>query len=115
MKEFMMIFIGPDYGELGFSPEQVEERMGRWFAWGEKMATDGIETAGNALMPQGKHIKGEDKVVTDGPYIEGKELVGGYYIFKAKDLDGAVEVAKGFPDFDIEGKVEVREVMVFDQ
>lgn len=114
MKEFMMIFMGPDYGELGFSPEQVEERMGRWFAWGEKMAADGIETTGNALMPHGKHLHGKEVVVTDGPYIEGKELVGGYYVFKAKDMAAAVEIAKGFPDFDIEGKVEVREVMVFE-
>ena len=114
MKKFMMIFMGPDYGELGMSPEQIEERMGRWFAWSEQMNANGRGHTGEALVATGKHISGTEKTVTDGPYLEGKELVGGYYIIEAKDYDDAVEVAKGFPDFDLEGKVEVREVMVFD-
>ena len=37
MKDFMMIFIGADYQELGLSPEQLQTRMGKWFAWNEKM------------------------------------------------------------------------------
>ena len=114
MKKFMMIFMGPDYGELGLSPEQIEERMGRWFAWSEQMNAKGIKHDGEALMASGKHISGLKKTVTDGPFLEGKELVGGYYIIHVKDYDQAVECAKGFPDFDLDGKVEVREVMVFD-
>lgn len=114
MKEFMMIFFGEDYGDLGFSPEQIEERMGKWFAWSEKMKANGIEAEGNALMAHGKHITGANATVTDGPFVEGKELVGGYYVFKAKDMDAAVEVAKDFPDFDLGSTVEVREVMVFE-
>ncbi len=115
MKDFMMIFMGRDYGELGFSPEQMEERMGRWFAWSEKMEANGREPKGEALLATGKHISGTDMTVTDGPFLEGKELVGGYYIIKAKDYDDAVKCAKGFPDYDLESKVEVREVMVFDR
>lgn len=78
------------------------------------MNTLSCEHNGEELVATGKHISGTEKTVTDGPYLEGKELVGGYYIIEAKDYDDAVEVAKGFSDFDLEGKVEVREVMVFD-
>lgn len=114
MKDFMMIFMGPSYEELGMSPEEMEQNMGQWFAWSEQMNSAGRGANGNALMPTGKHITGKDAVVTDGPFLESKELIGGYYVFKAKDMDDAIEVAKGFPDFDKQGTVEVRQIMVFE-
>ncbi len=114
MKDFMLIFLGASYEELGFSPEQIQERMGRWFAWSEEMNAKGIEHTGHALNPTGRSISGPDKVISDGPFLEGKEIVGGYYIIKVKDYDAAVEIAKGFPEFDLGGTVEIREVMVFD-
>ncbi len=114
MKEFMMIFMGPDYQSLGMSPEEMQANMGKWFAWNDKMTAQGIVQHGNALQPHGKHITGKDAVVVDGPFIEGKELVGGYYVIKAESLEAAVEVAKGFPDFDLDGTVEIREIMVFE-
>lgn len=115
MKDFMMIFIGEDYGSLGLSPEQIQERMGKWFAWSEKMNKAGRTHEGHALLPSAKTISGKDKVVSDGPYVESKEVVGGYYVIKAKDYDDAVACAMDYPDYDLGGGVEVREVMVFDQ
>ena len=56
MKDFMMIFIGADYQELGLSPEQLQSRMGKWFAWNEKMQKQGIVKSGDALMPQVKRL-----------------------------------------------------------
>jgi len=114
MKDYMMIFMGASYEELGLSPDQIQERMGKWFAWSEQMNANGIEHKGHALMPTGKSISGPDKVITDGPFLEGKEIVGGYYIIKVADYDAAVEVAKGFPEFVLGGTVAIREVMVFD-
>lgn len=64
---------------------------------------------GRLLLPDSKRLKGVNKVVTDGPFAESKEQVGGYLIVKAKDFKQAVETAKGFPDFDLNGTVEVRE------
>jgi hypothetical protein len=60
---------------------------------------------------KGKIVKGEKTVVTDGPFTEGKEFLGGYCIIKAGSLEEATELAFGFPDFDKGGSVEVREVM----
>jgi len=114
MKDFMMIFMGPDYGEIGLSPDQIQQRMGKWFGWSEKMTKEGRDPKGNALLAPGRTISGTEKVVTDGPFLEGKELIGGYYVIKAKDFDDVQQVAMDFPDYDLGGTVEIREVMVFE-
>jgi len=115
MKDFMVIFLGADYGEMGLSPEQIQERMGKWFAWNTKMREQGVIKSGEALLPGGKRIAGENRTVTDGPFVESKELIGGFYIVKAADYEGAIKICDDFPDYDLGGVVEVREVMVFDQ
>ncbi len=115
MKDFMLIFIGEDYSDLGLSPEEIQGRMGKWMAWSEKMEKQGIVKGGEALHPGGRSIKGNERTVSDGPFAEGKELVGGFFIVTAKDYDAAVEIAQDFPDYDLGSVVEVIEVMVFDQ
>jgi hypothetical protein len=113
MKEYMMVFLGADYGHLGLSPEEVQGQMGKWFAWGDKMAAAGILVNGEALTPVGKRISGPDRLITDSPSAESKEIIGGFYVFKAESMDAAMEVAKDYPDFDLGGTVEVREVLKF--
>ncbi len=110
----MMIFIGADYGDLGLSPEELQGRMGKWFAWGEKMEKAGVLRGGNALHSNMRRIVGENRTVTDLTSAEVKEIVGGYYLVEAKDFDAVQEIAKDFPDYDLGGTVEIREVMVFD-
>lgn len=115
MKEFMMIFIGAEYTDLGLSPEEMQNRMGKWFAWSEKMEKQGIVKHGNALTPQIRRVVGKNRTVTDLTSAEVKEIVGGYYIIKAKDFDAVQEIAQDFPDYDLGNTVEIREIMVFDQ
>ncbi len=110
-----MIFMGPDYGELGLSPEQIQERMGKWFAWSEKMGAKGIIKSGEALHAPAKRVSGPERVVSDGPFVESKELIGGYYVIQANSADEVVEIAQDFPDYELGGSVEIREVMKFDQ
>ena len=114
MKDFMLIFIGEDYSTMGMTPDQMKDRYGRWFAWNQKMRADGVVKGGEALHTGAKRMSGNDRIVTDGPFVEGKDLVGGFYIVQAKDFDGALKIAEGYPDYDLNGTVEVREVMVFD-
>ncbi len=111
----MMIFIGADYEELGLSPEQLQERMGKWFSWGDKMQEQGILKGGAALLPIGKRISGPKRVISDGPFVESKELVGGYYTVTANNADEVVKIAEDYPDYDLGGTVEIREVMKFDK
>ena len=115
MKEFMMIFIGADYADLGLSPEELQSRMGKWFAWGNKMEQAGILRGGHALNPGMRRIVGENRTVTDLTSAEVKEIVGGYYLVEAMDFDSVQEIAQDFPDYDLGGTVEIREIMVFDR
>ncbi|WP_339752459.1 YciI family protein [Algoriphagus aquimarinus] len=115
MKEFMMVFIGEDYEDLGLSPEQLQERMGKWFVWGEKMKNQGIIKSGEALHAAAKTISGPDRIVTDGPYTESKEMIGGYYVVSAESFDEVVKIAQDFPDYDLGSSVEIREVMKFEE
>lgn len=111
----MLIFIGPEYTELNLSPEQVQQRMGAWWAWQNKMEQDGVHKSGHALHPEFKRVSGPDRTVTDQATTEVKELIGGYYIVKAEDYAGAIKIAEDYPDYDLGGTVEVREVLVFTQ
>lgn len=114
MKDFMMIFIGADYQELGLSPEELQNRMGKWFAWGQKMEAQGILKGGEALTPNIKRVIGQDRAVSDGPFADSKEIIGGYYTVSAESAEAVVEIAQDYPDYDLGGTVEIREIMVFD-
>lgn len=115
MKQFMMIFIGKEYTDLGLSQEEMQQRMEKWFAWGNKMEQAGILRGGEALTPQIRRIVGQDRTVTDTNSTEVKEIVGGFYLIDAKDFDDVQEIAKDFPDYDLGNTVEIREIMVFDR
>jgi hypothetical protein len=112
MEKYMFIFFGGDPSHL--SPEAQQAHMGKWFAWVEKLRKEQRYLGGEALLPGGKTIKGLKKAVTDGPFAESKEIVGGYFVVNAKSLDEAVQIAKECPDYELGGIVEVREVMKFD-
>ena len=115
MKEFMMIFIGADYTAMGLSPEEMQNRMTKWFGWNDKMEQAGVVKGGNALTPQIRRVVGKDRTVTDLTSAEVKEIVGGYYLVQAESFDAVQEIAQDYPDYDLGGTVEIREVMVFDR
>jgi hypothetical protein len=110
MKEFLMIFRSEkmDYSKL--TPEQTQSILKQWQDWMGGIASKGQFVGTNRLFPEGKTVKA-NKVVSDGPYMEGKELIGGYLIVNAESLEEAAEIAKGCPIFNFNGHVEVRPVM----
>ena len=112
MEKFMLIFQGGMPSDA--SPEQMQANMGKWMAWIDQLAKDGKYVSGEALLPGGKQIKGSVSKATDGPYTEGKELVGGYFILNAADYNEAVALCEGYPDFGAGGTIQVRQVMKFD-
>ncbi len=91
------------------SPEDMQNEIGEHMKWIEKLGDH--YDSGEALLQNAKTIKGKSKIVTDGPYIESKELMGGFYIIKADSLEEAAELAKNCPTLELGGSVEVREVM----
>ena len=84
--------------------------------WVAKLMEQGHFKGGNPLMPQGKCIKGDGQLVTDGPYTELKEAVSGYYFLLANSLEEATEISKGCPSSTMyNATLEVREVIDVDK
>ncbi len=111
MKEFLLVFRN-DYAAM---PEATaEERqaiMKQWMDWiGGIAQKNKLVDRGNRLGSAGKVIK-SNNVITDGPYIESKELIGGYTIIKADSYEEAVELSKGCPILTVGGNVEVRDIV----
>ncbi|MEO6150008.1 MAG: YciI family protein [Mucilaginibacter sp.] len=108
MKEFLFVFRN-DYSAVPVgSPEELQAVTKSWMDWvGSIAAQNKLSDRGNRLGSEGKVVR-PDNVVTDGPYTEIKELIGGYTIVKVETLEEAVELAKGCPIFAVGGNVEVR-------
>src|ERR1700756_3765560 len=109
MSEFVFLYRG---GARDGSPEQMQQTMQKWMAWLKGLGEQGhIKDQGQPLERTGKLVKGKQKTVSDGPFAEAKDVVGGYTLIEARDLEQAVELSKGCPIFEVEGAVEVRPVM----
>ncbi|MBC8045487.1 MAG: hypothetical protein H7Y00_01685 [Fimbriimonadaceae bacterium] len=112
MKKYLLLFRGGDAHRMEEqkSPEAWQAHMQKWMQWMKALAEQGKFAGAEPLTNDGKVISKGLKV-TDGPYMEGKEIVGGYLICNANNYDEAVEIAKGCPIFEQDGIVEVREIL----
>jgi hypothetical protein len=108
---YMLIFRGTDWhNEL--SPEQMQKVADAWMAWFRGLMDDGTVVAGNPLERTGKIVSGANgRVVSDGPFAESKEAIGGYFLLKVDTLDEAVKIAQQCPGLPYGARVEVRPVM----
>ncbi|MFM2392934.1 MAG: hypothetical protein RLZZ546_916 [Bacteroidota bacterium] len=116
MDKYMLVFhnvpqVEEVYGSM--SPEEMEAELAKWGSWIGGIAAQGKFISSDALEPSGKTIKGSKKVITDGPFIEGKELVSGYLLMHADSIEEAIELSYGCPIYDHEGTVEVRKIQVY--
>jgi hypothetical protein len=109
MEKYMFLFHGGDVSHL--PPQQQEAHMQKWLGWVDRLRKEGKYVSGEPLLPGGKTVVGTKRTVTDGPFAESKEVVSGFFIVNAKNLDEAVQMAKDCPDYEFDGAVEVREVM----
>jgi hypothetical protein len=110
MEKFIFLYRGKDGGHGGLSPDDMQKHMQKWQAWMGGLAKQGIMGDSQPLKPTGKQVTGTKKTITDGPFIEAKEMVGGFTVVNAKDINEAVEIAKGCPIFEVDGKLEVRPI-----
>src|SRR6266536_5502299 len=103
MAKFMFIFRGgaPEFPDL--SPSDMQAHLNKWYAWAGALAKAGRHTGGQPLDRRGKTVRGHDRVVTDGPYAESKDLVTGSLVIEASSIDDAVDVARGCPVFEFGG------------
>ncbi|WP_423129307.1 YciI family protein [Gaoshiqia sp. Z1-71] len=108
MKEFMFLFRQQSYDAKAISPEEMQQIAKRWQNWVEGIASQGkFVSHGNRLSTEGKVLK-PGGVVTDGPFVEIREILGGFMVVKADSLDEATTLAHGCPALDYKGSVEVR-------
>ena len=106
----MMIFRNDYNPSFKPSPEQMQASIKQWQDWIGGIAAQGKFVSTNRLGFEGKTLK-PNNVIADGPYAEIKEIVGGYILVKATDINEAMKLAEGCPILNIGGNVEVRSVM----
>ena len=109
MKEYLLLFRGGDTRDID-SPEKMQQMMLKWKDWMEDLGKQGRLGPAQPLERSGKQVHGTKKQILDGPFAEGKEIVGGFLILKASDYNEAVTLSKGCPILERDGNVEVREV-----
>ncbi|MEQ6124282.1 YciI family protein [Pseudotenacibaculum sp. MALMAid0570] len=111
MSNFLYLFRGGDEDFNSWTPEQQQAHMLVWEEWMGNLAQKGKLLGGEQLFDGGKIVKDKGEIITDGPFVEGAEMVGGYVIVVAADLNEAVQMSKTCPIFDYKGAfVEVREI-----
>ncbi len=112
MSKYMYLFRGGEKHRSQLSEQEMQVHMQKWVTWMNGLAEKGTLVDGSPLRKNDrKVVTGGDKIVSDGPYVEGKELVGGYLIVNAENLGGAVEISKDCPIFEHDGQVEVAEIL----
>ncbi len=112
MNEYLLLFRGGDARrtEEQKDPARWQAHMMKWKTWMEGLGQQGKFVSGQPLGIDGSVITGSGKTVTDGPFTEGKEIVGGFVMIKASDKKEAIALAKDCPLLEHDGIIEVREV-----
>lgn len=107
---YMLIFRGTDWYK-GLSPEQMQQVFDRWMTWFNRLKSEGTALAGNPLEPEGKVVSGANgRIVSDGPFAESKESIGGYFLLNVGTMEDAVAIARECPGLPHGIRVEVRPV-----
>ncbi len=110
MKEFVLLFRRPEYDSSNVSPQEMQALAKKWHDWFDGISSQGkLVSSGQRLAMEGKVLKAGG-VVTDGPFVEIKERLGGFVVVKAESLDEATTLAHGCPVIDQGGSVEIRAI-----
>ena len=114
MSEFALLYRSTQeaHREAMGSPEKAQQSMTKWRAWFKEMADQGqLKSVGQPLERVGSVVAGKKRTVTDGPYAESKDVIGGFSLIEARDLEQAAKIASGCPILEFGGCVEVRPVL----
>jgi hypothetical protein len=108
MPDFVFLFRGGEADRR--SPEEMQRIVERYIAWVRELRAQGKFKAGDELRAEGRIVTRQGGQITDGPFIETKEAVGGYFLIEAADYAEAVAIARRSPNLDNGGAVEVRQI-----
>ncbi|MGJ1264306.1 YciI family protein [Sphingobacterium spiritivorum] len=111
MKQFLLL-LHEDVQKISeLSSKEMQELAQAHMNWATKLAEAGHLISGDGLHENGILITGKDCVIKDGPYLESKEIIGGYYLLQAADLQTIVALAKECPTHLYGGTTEIRPIM----
>jgi hypothetical protein len=109
MKEFIFLFRSEEKNISKLSPDEMQEYMKKWGIWTKKLVDTGRFKFGDKLSWQDAKVVADfGGTITDGPHMESKEVIGGYIVIEAENMNQAVEISKECPVYNIKGVVEVR-------
>jgi hypothetical protein len=110
MKEFVLLFRQPSFDHSKLTKEEFQAIHKKWQDWVGGIAAQGkFKANGQRLALDGKVLKAGG-VVTDGPFVEIREILGSFIIVNAESLEEATTLAHGCPVLDANGSVEIRPV-----
>jgi hypothetical protein len=113
MSDFVYLFRATEAARREYmgTPERAQQGLQAWLAWTRELEAKGhLKNRGQPLDRTGKVVRGRKKLVTDGPYVEAKDMVLGFIIIEARDLAQATTLAAGCPMLEGDGSVEIRPV-----
>ncbi|HSS96653.1 MAG TPA: YciI family protein [Terriglobales bacterium] len=112
MSQYLLLLYNDPQQWAKMSPEEMQKAVQKFVGWRNKLQTSGFYLGSNRLTDEpGKVLRGHKPVrVTDGPYSETKEILGGYFLFEAPNYEEAVRVSQDCPNLEYNGTMELREV-----
>lgn len=107
MAKFLFVYRRGNDLANKMAPEEMQQHMQKWQNWiTEALQKGWMIDSGDALTQEGRVVR--ETVVKDGPFVEAKEIVGGFSIIQADTIQAAAQLAKGCPALPVGGSVEVR-------
>lgn len=109
---YLLLIRGTDW-ESKLSPEEIQQFMEQFTAWLDGLNERNVIESSHPLGHEGRIVSGRDgqQTVSDGPFAESKEAVGGFFLLNVKDFDEAMAIAESSPMVAFGGAVEVRPVI----
>lgn len=109
MASYVLLLRGGEF--TGYSPEEMQKIVEKYMAWTKQLREEGRHKASEELNRNGRVLRWQQNRVVDGPFVETKEAVGGFFLIEAKDYEEAVSISRGCPHLEFKGEIEIRETI----
>ena len=109
--QYLLLFRGTDWSK-SLSPEEMQNVASQWMAWFKRLSEQGKVLGGSPLDTEGKVVSGKNgRTISDGPFTESKEAIGGYFLLQVETMEEAVAIARECPGLPHGATVEVRHIV----
>jgi hypothetical protein len=116
--KYMLLIVGDESRYDDWSEEDRAAQMRRWDDYTKALVDAGAYVSGEGLQTSATattlRVDRGERLLTDGPFVESKEQIGGFYVIDCKDLDEAIDWAARLPSAEVGGATEIRPVMDYE-